>query len=154
MKKRLLSLLLTALLITALLPFGAFAEIVPGVDGLIHISQISNKRIEKPADELSIGDEVEAKITGIDFEKKRVSLSIRALLPESNPVAPVVEEEEDEVVAVAEPDAAPMIRDLEDETPAEEPAVEEAASVEEPAVEEAAPAEEAPAEDAAPSDAE
>ena len=118
--------------IVGLTAFGAFANIIPGIDGLIHISQISNKRIEKPADELAIGDEVEAKITGIDFEKKRVSLSIRALLPEAMPAAPVVEEE-DEVVAVVEPDAEPVIRELEDEIPAADPA---------PA-EETAPAEEA-----------
>ena len=134
--------------IVGLTAFGAFANIIPGIDGLIHISQISNKRIEKPADELAIGDEVEAKITGIDFEKKRVSLSIRALLPENAPAAPAVEDEEDEVVAVVEPDAAPVIRDLEDEVPAEEPAVEEAAPAED------APVEEAPAEEAAPADAE
>ena len=120
--------------IVGLTAFGAFANIIPGIDGLIHISQISNKRIEKPADVLAIGDEVEAKITGIDFEKKRVSLSIRALLPEDAPAAPVVEDEEDEVVAVVEPDAAPVIRDLEDEVPAEEPApVEEAVAEEAPA---------------------
>ena len=120
--------------IVGLTAFGAFANIIPGIDGLIHISQISNKRIEKPADVLAIGDEVEAKITGIDFEKKRVSLSIRALLPEDAPAAPVVEDEEDEVVAVVEPDAAPVIRDLEDEVPAEEAApVEEAVAEEAPA---------------------
>ncbi len=139
--------------IVGLTAFGAFANIIPGIDGLIHISQISNKRIEKPADELAIGDEVEAKITGIDFEKKRVSLSIRALLPEDAPVAPAIEEEEDEVVAVVEPDAAPVIRDLEDETPAEEPPPVEAAPAEETPAEEA-PAEEPVAEEAAPADAE
>lgn len=126
--------------IVGLTAFGAFANIIPGIDGLIHISQISNKRIEKPADELAIGDEVEAKITGIDFEKKRVSLSIRALLPEDAPAAPVVEDEEDEVVAVVEPDAAPVIRDLEDEVPAEETVPVEEAVAEEAPVEEAAPA--------------
>ncbi len=61
--------------------FGAFAHIVPGVDGLIHISQIANKHVAKPADVLKIGEKVEAKITEIDEERKRVSLSIRALLP-------------------------------------------------------------------------
>lgn len=105
--------------IVGLTAFGAFANIIPGIDGLIHISQISNKRIEKPADELSVGDEVEAKITGIDFEKKRVSLSIRALLPEAQPVADEAPAE-DEVVAVAEPDAEPVIRELTDEVPAED----------------------------------
>ena len=66
--------------IVGLTTFGAFANIIPGIDGLIHISQIANKRIEKPADVLAVGDEVDVKITAIDFDKKRVSLSMRALL--------------------------------------------------------------------------
>ena len=69
--------------------FGAFAEIVPGVDGLIHISQIADRRIGKPEDVLSEGQEVDAKIIDIDQEHKRISLSIRALL------APAAEDEED-----------------------------------------------------------
>ncbi len=80
--------------VVGLTDFGAFANIIPGVDGLIHISQIANKRIEKPADVLKVGEVVEAKITAIDFEKKRVSLSIRALLP-----AEEVTEDKEEVVA-------------------------------------------------------
>lgn len=60
--------------------FGAFAQIIPGIDGLIHISQIARERIEKVADKLAVGDIVNAKITELDLEKKRVSLSIRALL--------------------------------------------------------------------------
>ncbi len=72
--------------------FGAFAHIIPGVDGLIHISQIANKRIEKPADVLKIGEKVTVKITDIDFEKKKVSLSIRVLLPEEAPVEETAEE--------------------------------------------------------------
>ncbi len=68
--------------IVGLTTFGAFANIIPGIDGLIHISQIANKRIEKPADVLSVGETVEAKVTAIDFDKKRVSLSMRALLSE------------------------------------------------------------------------
>ena len=66
--------------VVKLMTFGAFAEIVPGVDGLIHISQIADRRIEKPGDVLSEGQTVEAKITDIDMENKKVSLSIRALL--------------------------------------------------------------------------
>ena len=62
------------------MPFGAFAQIIPGVDGLIHISQIANRSIEKPEDVLSKDEEVEAKIIDIDPEKQKVSLSIRALL--------------------------------------------------------------------------
>ena len=64
------------------MPFGAFAEIVPGVDGLIHISQIADHRIAKPEDVLEVGQMVNAKIIDINDEKKKVSLSIRALLME------------------------------------------------------------------------
>ncbi len=66
--------------------FGAFAQIIPGIDGLIHISQIADHRIEKPQDVLSIGEEVRVKITDIDFDKKRVSLSIRALLKDAQEI--------------------------------------------------------------------
>lgn len=70
--------------IVGLTTFGAFAKVIPGIDGLIHISQIANRRIEKPQDELTVGQKVQAKITAIDFENRRVSLSIRALLKEEN----------------------------------------------------------------------
>ena len=63
-----------------LMTFGAFAEVVPGVDGLIHISQIADRRIDKPGDVLSEGQMVDVKITAIDEEKQKISLSIRALL--------------------------------------------------------------------------
>ena len=66
--------------IVKLMDFGAFAEVLPGVDGLIHISQIADRRIDKPGDVLTVGEEVEAKITAIDEEKQKISLSIRALL--------------------------------------------------------------------------
>ena len=77
-----------AVKIVKLMPFGAFAEVVPGVDGLIHISQIANRRIGKPDEALTVGDEVEAKITAIDNDKQKISLSIRALSePEPAPKA-------------------------------------------------------------------
>ena len=63
--------------IASLMTYGAFAEIIPGVDGLIHISQISEKRIGNPAEVLHVGDTVNVKITAIDYENKKVSLSIR-----------------------------------------------------------------------------
>ena len=66
--------------IVKLMTFGAFAEVVPGVDGLIHISQIADHRIEKPGDVLSENQVVDAKITAVDEEKQKISLSIRALL--------------------------------------------------------------------------
>jgi 4-hydroxy-3-methylbut-2-enyl diphosphate reductase len=68
--------------IVSLTAFGAFAEGVPGVDGLIHISQIALHRVGKPADVLTVGQEVEARITELDFDRKRVNLSIRAILEE------------------------------------------------------------------------
>jgi len=66
--------------IVKLMPFGAFAEIIPGVDGLIHISQIADRRIATPAEVLSEGQEVDVKVTEINEEKHKVSLSIRAIL--------------------------------------------------------------------------
>ncbi len=78
--------------IVKLMKFGAFAEIIPGVDGLIHISQIADRRIEKPEDVLAEGQEVQVKITDVDAENKRISLSIRALIE-------LVEEEEAEAEA-------------------------------------------------------
>ena len=66
--------------IVKLMSFGAFAEVVPGVDGLIHISQIADRRIESPAECLKEGDMVDVKVIEVDEEKKKISLSIRALL--------------------------------------------------------------------------
>ncbi len=74
--------------VVSLTDFGAFARVIPGIDGLIHISQIADRRIDKPSDVLKVGDKVQVKIIGIDFDKKRVSLSIRALLePETEETA-------------------------------------------------------------------
>lgn len=70
--------------IVGLTSFGAFAKILPGIDGLIHISQIADKKIEKPQDVLSIGQEVKAMITDINFEDHKVSLSIKATLKNNN----------------------------------------------------------------------
>ncbi len=100
--------------------FGAFANILPTVDGLIHISQISNERIKAPQDVLKLGDVVKVKIIDIDFDKKRVSLSIKATLE-------------------------PTDGEAAEEAPAEEAVENIAAEV----VEEAPVAEEAPAEEAA-----
>lgn len=88
--------------IVSMTTYGAFAKIIPGIDGLIHISQIADRRIEKPADELKIGQEVDAKIIDIDFDKKRVSLSIRALLEKNDEKAADAEAAE---VETAESDA-------------------------------------------------
>jgi len=77
--------------IVGLTTFGAFAKVIPGIDGLIHISQIADKHISKPQDVLKVGDSVTCKITAVDYDKKRVSLSIRALL---EPVEEAAEAEE------------------------------------------------------------
>ncbi len=69
--------------IVSLTAFGAFAELIPGIDGLIHISQIARERVGKPSDVLSVGQEAEVKITELDFERHRISLSIKALLEEN-----------------------------------------------------------------------
>ena len=82
--------------IVKLMKFGAFAEIIPGVDGLIHISQIADRRIEKPEDVLAEGQEVQVKITDVDAENKRISLSIRALLQQAEEEAEEAEVEETE----------------------------------------------------------
>ena len=78
--------------VVKLMTFGAFAEIMPGVDGLIHISQIADHRIGKPEDALTEGQEVQVKITEVDAENKRISLSIRALLETAEEVAEEAEE--------------------------------------------------------------
>ncbi len=123
--------------IVGLTTFGAFANIIPGIDGLIHISQIANKRIEKPADVLAVGDVVKAKITAIDFDKKRVSLSMRALLPENEQASAKEAPAEEEDASVAEESAPVAEETIEEAAPVTEEAVEEAAPVAEEAVEEA-----------------
>lgn len=70
--------------IVGLTDYGAFANFLPGIDGLIHVSQISNRRVDKPRDVLSIGDVVKAAIIDIDFDRHRISLSIKALLEDKD----------------------------------------------------------------------
>ncbi|MBO5021783.1 MAG: S1 RNA-binding domain-containing protein, partial [Clostridia bacterium] len=99
--------------IVSMTTYGAFARIIPGIDGLIHISQIANKHIAKPQDELTVGQEVEAKITAVDFEKKRVSLSIRALLePEVKEEAPAAEEADEVVYETPEEPASEVAEEV------------------------------------------
>lgn len=91
--------------IVGMTTFGAFAQIIPGIDGLIHISQIANRRIDKPQDELKIGQEVQVKITNVDYDSKRISLSIRALLedaPDEETAEGATEKAPEEVAAPVE----------------------------------------------------
>ena len=77
--------------VTGITKFGAFVRILPGVDGLVHIREISNERVEKVSDVLSVGQEVNVKLIDVDYDKKRISLSMKALLNE----APADEAEEE-----------------------------------------------------------
>ena len=142
--------------------FGAFVVLEPGIDALLHVSQISFDHIEKPSDVLKSGQEIEAKVVDLKIPEKKISLSIKALLKDRAPAEEEVKEEEpaeEETAAVDSEEIAesiPVDAALEDAVaeeaaPAEEPA--EEASEEAPAEEEAA-AEEAPAEEAAAEDAE
>lgn len=94
--------------VVSLTSFGAFAQIIPGVDGLIHISQISHKHIGTPAEVLKVGDVVKVKIMEIDFDKKRVSLSIKALLEAPVEEVPVAEEVVEEVPVAEEVAETPV----------------------------------------------
>ena len=98
--------------VVKLMTFGAFAEIVPGVDGLIHISQIADHRIDKPGDALSEGQMVDVKITEIDFDRKKVSLSIRALLEDAQRSHDADDGGEDAVVASSEEGSTEVASDF------------------------------------------
>jgi len=124
--------------IAKFMPFGAFAEVLPGVDGLIHISQIADRRIARPEDVLQIGETVDARIIDIDMDRQKISLSIRALLEEQAEEVAVSEE-----AAVEETVPEEVV--AEEATPEEEVAAKEAVS-EEVAAEEAAPEEAVPEE--------
>ncbi len=132
--------------VVKLMTFGAFAEVLPGVDGLIHISQLSDHRVEKPEDVVSEGQEVTVMITAIDKENKKISLSIRALMEEAQAAkaaaAAETAMEPDEVVATSDSSAttiAPAFDEPAEEAPVAEAPV-EAPAVEAPAEEEKAPA--------------
>ena len=116
--------------VVGLTAFGAFANVIDGIDGLIHISQIADRRIASPAEVLHVGDVVTVKITDIDFEKKRVSLSIRALLEPTNGIdlSDEADAEDEQDIADAEEAVAEAIVDEAEAAPAE-PAEEAAAAI-------------------------
>ena len=131
----------TGVKVVKLAPFGAFCEIIPGVDGLIHISHISDRRIGKPGDVLTEGQEVEVKILEINHEHKKISLSIRALMAYERPISPDDEDDgyddiQDDVTE-AQPEPALVFPEVEPAPQASENA--------ENASEEAAKAEQKPA---------
>ena len=85
--------------VTKLVPFGAFVELAPGVEGLVHISELAWEHIEFPEEVVSVGDSVEAKIIDIDLDRRRISLSIKQLTGPGE-----AEYEEGEEAAVSEPE--------------------------------------------------
>ena len=69
--------------VVSITKFGAFVRILPGIDGLVHISEISNERVNKVSDVLKVGDMVKVKLINVDFDRKRISLSMKACLDEA-----------------------------------------------------------------------
>lgn len=136
--------------VVSLTQFGAFVRILPGIDGLVHISEISHDRVEKVADVLQVGQEVEVQLMDVDYDRHRISLSMKALVPE-----PEKAEDnrggEDELVASAsaeETTVAPEIAaEIEAAAEVEEPKKAEEVPAEAPAEEPAEAPEEAPAEE-------
>lgn len=126
--------------IVRMMPFGAFAEIIPNVDGLIHISQIADRRIGKPEDVLEIGQEVEAKVTELNWEEKKISLSMRALIEKVEEEAPVEEAAEEEAEDLEEAPESTLVYSTDAEVEVDIPE-ELAEEIEAPAEEEAADAE-------------
>lgn len=94
--------------------FGAFVELEPGVDALLHVSQISREHVDKPADVLKIGQEIEAKIVDFNEEEKKISLSIKALLSAKEAAARAAAE------AGEAPEESEAAEEVEAEVPAEE----------------------------------
>ena len=62
-----------------MVPFGAFVELEPGVDGLVHISEMTERFIKHPLEAVSVGDIVDVRVIGVDMKKKRISLSMKGL---------------------------------------------------------------------------
>ena len=114
--------------------FGAFVELEPGVDALLHVSQIARQHIEKPSDVLSVGQEITAKVVGFEKEDRKISLSMKVLDSIQTPVYTDEEPEEEPVVEETyEEEVEAPVEEAVEEVPAEET---------EEAVEEEAPAEE------------
>jgi small subunit ribosomal protein S1 len=135
--------------VTKIVAFGAFVQILPGVEGLVHISELAQHHVESPAEVVRPGDELKVKILEVDDSRRRLSLSVKRVegqeLPTREPTDDVVIEEAPEGAAEApEAEAAPEQEVTPDEAPSEAPA-EEAPAEEAPAEE--PPAEEPPAEE-------
>ena len=100
--------------------FGAFVQLAPGVDALLHVSQISPERIEKPSDKLQIGQEIEAKVVEYDSDSKRISISIKALeMDRERPAAAAPIEIPKEVTEAVQAEAVQTLGDVLPEMPEE-----------------------------------
>jgi small subunit ribosomal protein S1 len=91
--------------VTKLVPFGAFVRVAPGIEGLVHISELSHEHVDTPESVLSVGDQVRAKVIDVDVPRRRVSLSMRQVT--DRPRQPEIQVEPDEPVAEAQPEMAP-----------------------------------------------
>ena len=101
--------------------FGAFVELAPGVDALLHVSQISRAHVEKPADVLTVGQEITAKIVDLNEADKKISLSMKALEPVAEPVEEAAEVEAvEETAEVVEVDETVEVAEVEENTEAAE----------------------------------
>ena len=125
--------------------FGAFVVLEPGIDALLHVSQIAREHIEKPSDVLKSGQEIEAKVVDLKIPEKKISLSIKALLNEREPEVKEEEVKEEETAEIPESEEISESLPVDDLLKTEEPAAEAVEEVAEEAAEEAA---EAPAENA------
>jgi small subunit ribosomal protein S1 len=127
--------------VTKLVPFGAFVQVRPGIEGLIHISELSRRHVEKPEEVLEVGQEIEVKVIDIDIDRRRISLSLRQAMG-------VQEDEEERAEEAEEAEPVAAATPLEEEAVTAAPPAEEAAEEAEPAVTEAAPAALSPEEEA------
>jgi small subunit ribosomal protein S1 len=139
--------------VTKVVAFGAFVEILPGVEGLVHISELADHHVESPSEVVEPGTVLNVKILEIDEERRRLSLSIKRVEGENMPMGDLGEQLQDAAAASADDSEAPIEEPVaEEEAPAEEPVAEEEAPAEEPVAEEEAPAEEPVAEEEAPAE--
>jgi small subunit ribosomal protein S1 len=138
--------------VTKVVAFGAFVEILPGVEGLVHISELAERHVENPTEVVEPGATARVKILDVDDERRRLSLSIKQVEDPSGTTMPDIQAAIDAADAAAEPEAAPeppAAEEAPEQPPVEEPAVEEPAAEEPPAEEPAAEEPEAEPEPAA-----
>jgi small subunit ribosomal protein S1 len=157
--------------VTKIVAFGAFVQILPGVEGLVHISELAQHHVESPAEVVRPGDELKVKILEVDDSRRRLSLSVKRVegqelptrevtddvviedAPPPEDLAPPAPEAEEAPAAEVAPEAPPEEETVPEEAPADEPPAEDETPAEEPPAEEPAaeepPAEEPPAEEPA-----